>query len=657
MSKELSELLSLFKEKKFSLAEKKCFKLIKKIKPNHEIFNIYAVILFELNKYNDAIKYWKKSIELNQKYFFGFNNLGNVYLKKNEFQTALEYYDKATEIKIDYFEAFHNKGNVFLKMNDLTNALKNYDKALKIKSDYLPSIKGKSDIYVKQKIFDKAILELEKILIYEPNNINSYIQKADILSQQNKLREAIDNYEIAYDLNPDHPFLLGDMTHAKAKICDWKNIDEKVEKLEKNILNKKESSPPFTASTLFDSPKLLYEVAKIWQAHFKIERKDEKKFIKTNKKKIKLGYFSADFRTHAMGHLMVKMFESHDKSLFEVHGFYFGPPLNEKDLIQKRILNSFDSFHDINQNDDESIYNLAKKIDIDIAIDLMCHTGNRNRFGIFLKKIAPIQINFLGYPGTSGSQLIDYIIADKVLIPDQNQKYFSEKIIYLPDTYQANEDTKIISEKNFTKEQFGLPKDKFIFCSFNSNHKINVKTFDLWMKILLQTKNSILWIMHDNELSKENLKNFALNKGVDLKRLIFADQLPLDEHLKRLQLADLVLDTFPYNAHTTCSDALRVNLPILTLKGEGFASRVAASLLNSINLNELVTENENDYEKLAIKISENKDYLNDIKLKIKENKLTSNLFKSKVFTKNIEKAYRIAYQNFVNGKLPENIKL
>ena len=657
MSKELSELLSLFKEKKFSLAEKKCFKLIKKIKPNYEIFNIYAVILFELNKYNDAIKYWKKSIELNQKYFFGFNNLGNVYLKKNEFQTALKYYDKATEIKIDYFEAFHNKGNVFSKMNDLTNALKNYDKALKIKSDYLPSIKGKSDIYVKQKIFDKAILELEKILFYEPNNINSYVQKADILSQQNKLKEAIEDYEMAYDLNPDHPFLLGDMIHAKTKICDWKNLDAKVKKLEEKILNKNKSSPPFTATTLFDSPKLLFENAKIWESHFEIKKNDYKSFIKTDKKKIKLGYFSADFRTHAMGHLMVNMFECHDKSLFEVHGFYFGPSLNEKDLIQKRILQSFDSFHDINQKDDESVYNLTKKLDIDIAIDLMCHTGNRNRFGIFLKKIAPIQINFLGYPGTSGSQLIDYIIADDVLIPEQNQKYYSEKIIYLPDTYQANEDTKIISKKNFTKEQLGLPDDKFIFCSFNSNHKINAKTYDLWMRILLRTKNSILWIMYDNELSKENLKNFASDKGVDIKRLIFADYLPLDEHLKRLQLADLVLDTFPYNAHTTCSDAIRVNIPILTLKGEGFASRVAASLLNCINLNELVTENENDYEKLAIKIYENNDYLNDIKSRIKENKLTSNLFKSKVFTKNIERAYRTVFQNFVNGKLPENIKL
>ena len=657
MSKELSELLSLFKEKKFSLAEKKCFKLIKKIKPNHEIFNIYAVILFELNKYNDAIKYWKKSIELNQKYFFGFNNLGNVYLKKNEFQNALKYYDKATEIKIDYFEAFHNKGNVFFKMNDLTNALKNYDKALKIKSDYLPSIKGKSDIYVKQKIFDKAILELEKILFYEPNNINSYVQKADILIQQNKLKEAIEDYEVAYNLNPDHPFLLGDMIHAKTKICDWKNLDAKVKKLEEKILSKNKSSPPFTATTLFDSPKLLFENAKIWESHFEIKKNDYKSFIKTDKKKIKLGYFSADFRTHAMGHLMVNMFECHDKSLFEVHGFYFGPSLNEKDLIQKRILQSFDSFHDINQKDDESVYNLTKKLDIDIAIDLMCHTGNRNRFGIFLKKIAPIQINFLGYPGTSGSQLIDYIIADDVLIPEQNQKYYSEKIIYLPDTYQANEDTKIISKKNFTKEQLGLPDDKFIFCSFNSNHKINAKTYDLWMRILLRTKNSILWIMYDNELSKENLKNFASDKGVDIKRLIFADYLPLDEHLKRLQLADLVLDTFPYNAHTTCSDAIRVNIPILTLKGEGFASRVAASLLNCINLNELVAENENDYEKLAIKIYENNDYLNDIKSRIKENKLTSNLFKSKVFTKNIERAYRTVFQNFVNGKLPENIKL
>ena len=287
----------------------------------------------------------------------------------------------------------------------------------------------------------------------------------------------------------------------------------------------------------------------------------------------------------------------------------------------------------------------------------MCHTGNRNRFGIFLKRLAPIQINFLGYPGTSGSKFFDYIVADNVLIPEESQKYYSEKIIYLPDTYQANEDVKKISDKNLTRETFGLPTNKFVFCSFNSNHKINFKTFDLWMKILSKNLNSVLWIMSENDISSANLRNVASRKGVDPKRLIFAKSIPLDEHLKRLQLADLFLDTFPYNAHTTCSDALRVNLPVLTLKGQGFASRVAASLLNSINMKELITESEDDYEKLALKISTNQEFLKNIRSRIKQNKLTSNLFNSKVYTKNIERAYTLAYENYVNNEMTKNIVL
>ena len=384
---------------------------------------------------------------------------------------------------------------------------------------------------------------------------------------------------------------------------------------------------------------------------------DYKNYLGTNKKKIKLGFYSADFRTHAMGHLMVQMLESHDKSLFELHGFYFGPTINNQDLLQKRILRCFDSFNEIKYQDDQSVFDLSKKLEIDIAIDMMGHTGDNNRFTIFLKKLAPIQINFLGYPGTSGSKAIDYIVADKVIIPERNQKYFTEKIIYLPDTYQANEDIKKISDKNLTKEMFGLPQDKFIFCSFNSNSKINPKIFSLWMSILSKAKESVLWIMSDNIISEENLKNFALKSGIDVQRLIFAKLMPLDEHLKRLQLGDLILDTFPYNAHTTCSDALRVNLPVLTIKGESFPSRVAASLLNSIDMNELVTENIEEYEKLALKIFNNNDYFENIKFKIKENKISSNLFNSAIYTKNIEKAYTIAYQNFVKGELPKNIEL
>ncbi len=657
MSKELTDLITLFKEKKFSKAEKKCSELIKKIKPNYEIYNIYAVILFELNKYDDALIYWKKAIELNPQYYFGYNNLGNIFFKKDQYNDALEYYDKAIDLKSDYYEAHHNKGNVYVKCGDFENAIQSYDRAIQIKSDYLPALKSRNEIFIKYKNFDKALNELEKLMIFEPDNVNLYVQKADILSEINNHKEAIKNYQTAYKLNPSHPFLLGDMIHAKAKICDWKDIDLDIDKLKDKILSNNKSSPPFTATTLFDSPKILLQTAKIWQAQFDTKKNYVSNFIRKDKKKIKLGFYSADFRTHAMGHLLVQMFEFHNRSKFELHGFYFGPPINEKDLLQKRIIKCFDSFNDISKLNDERVFELSKKIEIDIAVDLMCHTGNRNRFGIFLKKIAPLQINFLGYPGTSGSKLFDYIVADKILIPEHNQKYFTEKIIYLPDTYQANENTKKISNKNFTKEILGLPKNKFVFSSFNSNHKINYKTFSLWMKILLKNENSVLWIMSDNDLSKNNLKNYAVEKNVDPNRLIFAEFAPLDEHLRRLQFADLLLDTFPYNAHTTCSDALRINLPIITLRGEGFASRVAASLLTSINLTELITESEKDYENLASKIYDNPEYLKKIKEKIKKNKLSSNLFKSEIYTKNIEKAYSIAYQNYIKGRENKNIEL
>jgi len=657
MSKELSDLLNLFKQKNYIKAEKKCVNLIKKIKPNHEIFNIYAVILYELKKYNDSIKYWKKAIELNQNYYYAYNNIGNVFLKQKKLNEALENYDKALQLKPDYFEAHYNKGNVFVEMDEEINAMKCFDKALQIKNDYLPALKSRNKLFIKQKNLDRALSELDKIMYHESNNPNSYVQKGDIFYEKNNFPEAVESYKTAYNLKSDHPFLLGNIIHSKTKYCDWENFIMETKKLEEDILNNKKASSPYVATTLFDSPRILFESAKIWEKNARIEKKIHFKFSKTDKKKIKLGFFSADFRTHAMGHLMVQMLESHDKSLFELYGFYFGPNLNDKDLLQKRIIKCFDGFYNIKQQNDESVINLTKKIGIDLAIDLMGHTGSDNRFGIFLNKIAPIQINFLGYPGTSGSNLMDYIVADKILIPEKNQEYYSEKIIYLPDTYQANEDTKKISDKPCNKKLFGLPENKFIFCSFNANHKISPSIFELWMKILSKNTNSVLWILIDDNLSKVNLINYASKLGIENDQLIFANQLPHDEHLQRLKLADLVLDTFPYNAHTTCSDALRVNTPILTLKGESFASRVASSLLNSIGVTELIVETINDYENLALKISRDEEYLSNIRNKIEKNKLTSNLFKSKIYTKNLEKGYITAYKNYLKGESPKNIEL
>ena len=654
MDKNLSELFDLFNKKKFSVAKIKCENLLKKIDPNFEIFNLYAVILYELEEYDEAIINWKKSIKLNPNYFHGYNNLGNVYLKKNELNFAIEFYDKAIEIKNDYYEAYHNKGNVNLKLGKLDKALDNYNLAIKIKSDYIPSIKSKCEIFIEQKKLKEALTELEKLFILEPFNTENIIKSAHIYFDLNNFDKALEKYKEAFEINSNVPFLLGNLIHTKTKICDWNNLDDYQSKLLSELKNNSKVCPPYIATTIYDLPDIQFKCAKIWQKEFNREKTKSK--FNNSKKKIKLGFYSSDFRTHAIGHLITRMLELHDKNKFELHGFYFGPDLDKSDIIQNRIIKSFNSFNNVRHLSDIEIKNLSRTKEIDIAIDCMGHTGNENRFGIFIERLAPIQINYLGYPGTSGSKFIDYIVADKMLIPQEYQKYYSEKIIYLPDTYQPNEEDKDIYE-NFTKDTFALPRNKFIFSCFNSHQKITKKMFEVWIDILQKKQDSILWLLKDNDFSEINLKKFSLEKGIEPDRIIFADRLPLNKHLGRLKFADLFLDTYPYNAHTTCSDALRVNVPVLTLKGKSFASRVAASLNNSIGMKELNLNTLEEYKTLAIKIANEDDYLKKLKLRIKENKINSKLFQIIEYTKNIEKAYEIIYQKFINNEQPDNISL
>ena len=657
MDKNLKKLLDLYNDKNFLLAEKKCKELIGKIKPNFEIFNIYAVILYELNKYDEAIVYWEKAIKLNQNYFFGYNNIGNVYFKKNEIENAILNYDKALNLKNDYYEAYHNRGNAFLKIRKFEKALDDYNKALKIKSDYLPSIKNKYKIYIKQKNFQLALSEIDKIIFYEPDNKKILIDKAEIFFEMNQLKEASENYKQALNDNPDLSFILGNLIHTKTKMCEWDNLDNELDSLELKINDNMKSSPPYQVLTFFDNPKLQLKCAKIWQKEYILNNRKKVQFNIKKKHKIKIGFYSSDFRTHAMGHLIVRMLELHNKEKFELHGFYFGPEINKNDLLQERIFKCFNSFEDITDWENLKVAEISRYKEIDIAIDLMGYTGNDNRFGIFVNRAAPIQINFLGYPGTSGSKSMDYIVADKILIPKEEQKFYSEKIIYLPDTYQPNEENKNISKIELSRKKLGLPENYFVFCCFNTHQKISKKIFSVWMKILKQNKESVLWLLKDNKFSEKNLKSFAFNQGVEPERLIFAENVSLGEHLARLRFADLLLDTYPYNAHTSCSDALRMGVPVVTLVGRSFASRVAASLLNTMKLKNLITNDIKEYEKLVLKISSDKNFYNKIKFQTLENKKTSNLFNTTIYTRNIEQMYEKIYKKNLNGEIPQNIEL
>ncbi len=657
MNNPLSKLLDFYKTRNFVKAEKEYLNIIKKVKPNHELLNLYGVILFELKKYDQAALQLKKSIEINPKYYQGYNSLGNILFKKDDLNEALEAYQKAIELKFDYFETYHNKGNVYFKLRKIDMALKNYNLATKFNPNYLPAIKGKVDIHYSLKNHELALEEIQNFLKIEPNSSSMYHLRGDIFAEMNNLDLALQSYEKAQILKPDKPFLLGSIQLTKNKMCMWNDFFDLKKQIEGKIMKQEKVSPPYTVTTVYDSPQIQFECAKVWQNEYK--SKSKKNFPSKNKvsKKIKLGFFSADFRVHAMGHLMVGMLELHDKSQFELYGFYFGPKIESNDKLHDRILKCFDKFTDISLMSDFETSNLCGELEIDIAIDFMCHTGDYNRFSLFLEKLAPIQINFLGYPGTSGSKNLDYIVADKILIEPDEQKFYSEKIIYLPDTYQPNENDKKISNTLVKKETFGLPEEKFIFCCFNSHQKINPIIFDAWLYILKNTENSVIWLLKDNSFSQENLKLQIKNNGIDPDRLIFAENLKIEDHLQRIKFADLFLDTFPYNAHTTCSDALRVGIPVLTLKGKSFASRVAASLLNTINLNELITTNIEDYKKLAIKIYNEKTYLDEIKKKIIVNKKNSNLFKAEVYTKNIERAYKKVHQNYLNGIKPQNFEL
>jgi predicted O-linked N-acetylglucosamine transferase (SPINDLY family) len=326
------------------------------------------------------------------------------------------------------------------------------------------------------------------------------------------------------------------------------------------------------------------------------------------------------------------------------------------DDMRQRLEKSFDHFIEVNNKSDMEIAQLSRALNIDIAVDLKGFTQDL-RTGIFAHRVAPIQVNYLGYPGTMGADYMDYIIADKTVIPVESQSYYSEKVVYLPDSYQVNDRKRLISEKQFTRQELGLPETGFVFCCFNNNYKILPSTFEGWMRILKAVDGSVLWLFKDNPWVVENLKKEAQKQGLDRQRLVFADHMPLSDHLARHRQADLFLDTLPYNAHTTTSDALWTGLPVLTLMGRSFAGRVAGSLLNAIDLPELITNTQVEYEALAIELAMSPNKLADIKSKLMANRLTAPLFDTPLFAKNIEAAYIKMMERYQADLQPEHISI
>jgi predicted O-linked N-acetylglucosamine transferase (SPINDLY family) len=364
-----------------------------------------------------------------------------------------------------------------------------------------------------------------------------------------------------------------------------------------------------------------------------------------------VGYFSADFREHAVATLMAGVFEAHDRERFEVSGFSFGPDTG--DPMRRRLEGAFERFTDVRQRSDAEIAQLARQLEIDIAVDLGGFTAD-GRPRIFALRAAPLQVSYLGYVGTMAAPYMDYLIADATLIPQAAQRHYAEKIVYLP-SYQANDCKRVIAGRHFSRAELGLPATGMVYCCFNANYKITPRSFDSWMRILQATPGSVLFLYAGSAAVVENLRREALCRGVAAERLIFGDKLPFAQYLARYRTADLFLDTLPYNAGTTASDALWAGLPVLTCAGEALAARMGASVLQALGLPELITESLPQYERLAIELGQDRERLQALRQKLAANRGRAALFDTALFTRHLESAYSTMYQRYLANRAPEHL--
>lgn len=614
------------------------------LRPNYpEAWSNKGIVLNVLKQYKDAIAHYDRALNLNPNYAEALINKGITLARLKYFHEAINHYDKAISLKPNYPEAWFNKADALNQLKQYKKALICYDKALDLKPIYPEALIHKGNTLDDLHRYDEAIKNYDKALSISSKHAEAFVGKGVVFNNLKKYEEAVKQYEEALKINPDIEWLLGDLLHLKMKISSWLNFNKNVLNLKNKIIQDQKVTSPFPVLALFDDPYLHQRAARIFaKEEYPVNYDLEKISInqKNKNRKIRIGYFSADFRYHPVSLLTAELFELHDKEIFEIFAFSFG--VDDKSDMRSRLINAFDEFFDVREMSDLEIAKLSRELSIDIAVDLGGYTAD-NRTSIFSYRAAPIQVSYIGYLGTMGNDYYDYLLADKTLIPENLRHYYSEKILYLP-SYQVNDRKRPLPKKNLTKNDFGLSENNFVFCCFNDNYKILPATFDSWMNILKVVKDSILFLYANDPITKFNLIKEAEMRGVDGGRIIFGSRVNREEYLSRFQVCDLFLDTFPYNAGATASDALWSGLPIITLKGSSFPSRIASSILTALNLKELITSSKEEYEDLAVKLAFDNSKLANIKLKLKNNSKTSPLFDTPLFVKNIEAAFQNIYK-------------
>jgi protein O-GlcNAc transferase len=590
--------------------------------PGHsDALHLLGIVVYQMGRHERGVELIRQAIQRNGQRPTYFCDLGVMLKNQRKLDEAIAEYRRAIAIKPDLAEAHYNLGN----------ALKDQGKR------------------------DEAIAAYRRTIAIKPNLAETHYNLGNALHDQGKLEEALASYERALAEKPDHAYAFSGAAACVMRLCNWDSRTRFAADVNAHVSGKKSIIYPFVLLNYNGDSALQLQCARNYIEN-EVPLSPRPFWAGQNWRhdKLRVAYLSADFRIHPVAHLTAELYELHNRSRFEIFGVSFG--IDDSSEMRKRLVAAFDEFHDVRRMSDQEIAKLLYDRQVDVAIDLTGYTRG-SRPGIFAHRPAPIQVSYLGYPGTMGTPFIDYIIADKVVAPFEQQQFYTEKIVHLPDCYLVNDSKRKIAESAPTRREMGLPENAFVFCCFNNNWKITPAIFDVWMRLLHQVEGGVLWLYRDNEGAERNLRKEAQRREIDPSRLVFATRLSLDAHLARHRLADLFLDTLPYNAHTTTSDALWAGLPVLTCKGEAFAGRVAASLLHAVGIPELITPNLEDYQALALKLAREPELLAGVKAKLAANRDTYPLFDTVRFTRHIEAAYTTMWETWQHGEAPKSFSV
>jgi protein O-GlcNAc transferase len=590
---------------------------------NHEIRYNRANSLQSLGRFAEALRDYDDVLAGNPQAAEAHNNRGCVLEKLGRWEEALASFEAALALRPEASDAWHNRGNALLALARHADAVASYDRALALAPQRVDTLNNRAQALVLLRRYHEAIAAFEAVRALEPAN-------ADASAGLANCRLLTCDWKGSAR--------LAEQACAAARAGDWSRLD------------------PFVALCVFDDPADHLRYARAYMDR-RVPTRLQAFPARTPRRgeRIRIAYLSSDFRNHPVARAIVRLFEFHDRTRFETVGVSFGP--DDASPLRARIAAAFDRFIDVRGRTDRDIAALLHDLEIDIAIDLNGHTQGA-RPGILAHRPVPIQVLYLGYPGTSGADFIDYILADETVLPLPDQRWYSEQAVRLPGCYHPCDETTSVSDKVFARAELGLPEDGPVFCCFNRADKFAAPIFDVWMRLLAAVGGGVLWLSQTNDLAQANLRRHAAARGIDPDRLIFAPQMAsLGDHLARHRQADVFLDTLPYNAHSTAIDALRGGLPVVTCPGRTFAGRVGASLLRAVGLPELIARDLDEYATIATKLATDRAYLETIRRKLEENNKSCALFDLGRLCRHIEAAYAAMWEAYLRGEPPRSFRV